>query len=254
MNARLILQRFFWVAFAIFLLASIPHVAYFFKSFEPEGAWYWAVAYAIAVTIDITTFLLSLTVAELRHRSVNAWLVSSVWVFIAALALLSWFINWQYATQFTSTMLARPERNGFVLWVNPVVASCFQVLSVAYTWISDKIAQSEVVNTQVKFEVNQIEPLIKSGSAMSNQVNLPVNEVNEMINQQNTGSLRVIHPVTTQVTEVTQEVTEVMNRREQIIHLLTTSDKSVTDIATTVGCSPAYVSKVKKQKGSENVA
>jgi uncharacterized membrane protein YhaH (DUF805 family) len=91
MTANDVLKRFFWIAFAVFLLASISHVAYFFRAFEPQdSSWYWwLVAYAIAISVDVTIFLLSMTVAELRRRQVSNWLVASVWVFIAGLATLS---------------------------------------------------------------------------------------------------------------------------------------------------------------------
>jgi hypothetical protein len=144
--ANNVLKRFFWCAFAIFLLASIPHVAYFFRAFEPgdTSLWWWLVAYAIAISVDITIFLLSLTVAELRRRDVDTWLVVSVWVFIVGLAALSWYINWQYAVQFASNMLSKPSSYRYVGMINPVIASCFQALAIAYTWISDKIAQADV--------------------------------------------------------------------------------------------------------------
>ena len=65
------MKYFFWIAFAVFLAASIPHVAYFFASFEPsqgpEGVWWWAVSYAIAISIDVTVYLLSWTAFQ-RYR------------------------------------------------------------------------------------------------------------------------------------------------------------------------------------------
>lgn len=146
MQANRVMKVFFWVAFAVFLAASIPHVAYFFRAFEPtNGWWYWFIAYAIAISIDVTVFLLSMTVAELRHRHVSNWLTVSVWAFIVALAALSWAINWEYAMQFASNMLSKPSSYWFVAFFNPIVASCFQTLCIAYTWISDKIAQAEPV-------------------------------------------------------------------------------------------------------------
>jgi hypothetical protein len=144
-SANNVLRYFFWLAFAVFLLASISHVAYFFRAFEPQDTslYWWLVAYAIAISVDVTIFLLSMTVAELRRRKVSNWLVSSVWVFIAGLALLSWYINWQYAVEFASHMLDRPASYWLVGMINPIIASCFQALAIAYTWISDKIAQSD---------------------------------------------------------------------------------------------------------------
>lgn len=144
MNANRTLKGFFWIAFAVFLTASIPHVAYFFKAFEPDGWWYWMIAYAIAISIDITVFLLSLTVAEMRHRKVKNWLVATVWVFVGGLAALSWFINWQYAVEFQSTMLNKPSAFAWVAFLDPIIASAFQALAIAYTWISDKIYVQEV--------------------------------------------------------------------------------------------------------------
>src|SRR5260370_12044802 len=65
------MKYFFWISFAVFLAASIPHVAYFFASFEPsqgpEGIWGWVVSYAIAISIDVTVYLLSWTAFQ-RYR------------------------------------------------------------------------------------------------------------------------------------------------------------------------------------------
>src|SRR6267142_5605436 len=52
-----LLQVVLWLAFAAFLFASLPHVAYFFASFEPQengtvNAYWWFVAYALALAID----------------------------------------------------------------------------------------------------------------------------------------------------------------------------------------------------------
>ena len=150
MTANIALKRFYWIAFAVFLIASISHVAYFFRAFEPQDTslYWWLVAYAIAISVDVTIFLLSLSVAELRRRKVDTWIVVSVWAFIVGLAALSWLMNWEYATQFTSNMLSKPSANWFVALINPIFASCFQALAIAYTWISDKIGQSEGPNEQ----------------------------------------------------------------------------------------------------------
>ncbi len=149
------IKGFFWFAFAAFLAASIPHVAYFFRSFEPQGAsddlYWWGLSYCIAGSIDVTIFLLSLTVARLHRRGNATGLIASVWVFIIGLTALSWFINWEYAQEFSSSMLAHVANLqvtllGFTVKIgdiNPVIASMFQVLAIAYTWISDKVAADE---------------------------------------------------------------------------------------------------------------
>jgi uncharacterized membrane protein len=180
-----VLQGFFWVAFASFLGASIPHVAYFFRAYEPMGddtPW-WIVSYAIAISIDVTIFLLSVTVAGLQRQKKSAALILSVWVFIVGLALVSWYINWLYAAHFVdSSMISSTPVTlpfiGRIADINPLIASCFQVLAIAYTWISDKIAKAETVKTaaQLQQEADELEAIaiqqqriaaIKRGSRVS---------------------------------------------------------------------------------------
>lgn len=163
---------FFWVAFAAFLSASIPHVAWFFSVFEPvngpEGWLYWAVSYGIAISIDVTTFLLSMTVAGMAKQGKKKSLQVSVWLFIVALAMLSWWINGKYAIHFeqAGVIAPSPVTLSFFGWwswhvqdMNPIIASCFQALAVAYTWIADKIAAGEKPKTaaELEAEANELE-------------------------------------------------------------------------------------------------
>lgn len=145
-----VIRGFFWFAFAAFLAASIPHVAYFFRSFEPGASeqepYWWVVAYAIAISIDVTIFLLSLTVAQMQRRRAARGVILSVWAFVLGLVLLSWYINYQYAQQFASpSMLSHAPTLKVALIgnIDPLIASMFQVLALAYTWIADKIAAEE---------------------------------------------------------------------------------------------------------------
>jgi hypothetical protein len=154
-----LIRGFFWFAFAAFLAASIPHVAYFFRAFEPTGSgmetYWWAVAYAIAISIDVTIFLLSLTVAQMQRRGQARGVLLSVWAFVIGLVLLSWYINYTYAEQFASpTMLAHTPtiRVAVIGNIDPLIASMFQVLALAYTWIADKIAAEEPEKTAQDLE------------------------------------------------------------------------------------------------------
>lgn len=168
------LLTFFWVAFAAFLLASIPHVAWFFSIYEPVdgpgGGLYWIVSYGIAISIDITTFLLSMTVAKMMQQGKSKGLIFTVWLFILGLAGLSWFMNYKYAVHFQNAgqIEISPltiSLFGLVSWqipdMNPIIASCFQVLAVAYTWIADKIAAGEKVKTsaELQAEADEMEKL-----------------------------------------------------------------------------------------------
>ncbi len=166
MDTNTIVKRFFWGAFAAFLLASIPHVAYFFRAYEPvaqgaEDIWEWCVSYAIAGSIDITIFLLSVTVSGLQRRRAKKSLIFSVWIFIFALAVLSWYINDRYALHFLNTSMMSATGIVISLWsfhatisdINPLIASCFQILAIAYTWISDKLTANETAPTAKDLEL-----------------------------------------------------------------------------------------------------
>lgn len=166
------LKGFFWFAFASFLAASIPHVAYFFRAFEPQATvgqdplFYWGIAYALAISIDVMIVLLSVTVAQLKHQRVGRGTILSIWAFILLLSGLSWFINWQYARQFSSAMLDQAAGTHLNIYffspsvgqIDPVIASMFQVFAIAYTYIADKIAMSKPKTAeQLKQETDEEE-------------------------------------------------------------------------------------------------
>lgn len=170
------LKGFFWFAFASFLAASIPHVAYFFRAFEPQATagqdplFYWGIAYALAVSIDVMIVLLSVTVAQLKHQQVGRGTIYSIWAFILLLTGLSWFINWQYARQFSSAMLNQVAGTHLNLYffspnvgqIDPVIASMFQVFAIAYTYIADKIAMSKPKTAaELKQETDEEEARVK---------------------------------------------------------------------------------------------
>jgi len=170
------LKGFFWFAFASFLAASIPHVAYFFRAFEPQATvgqdplFYWGIAYALAVSIDVMIVLLSVTVAQLKHQRVGRGTILSIWAFILLLTGLSWFINWQYARQFSSAMLNQVAGTHLNLYffspnvgqIDPVIASMFQVFAIAYTYIADKIAMSKPKTAEeLKQETDEEEARVK---------------------------------------------------------------------------------------------
>lgn len=169
MNAHRTLTWFFWFAFGAFLAASIPHVAYFFRAYEPlepakDWLW-WTVSFGIAISIDVTIFLLSMTVASLHRQKSSRGLICSVWIFIIGLALLSWYINYKYAQHFMDTHMISATSIVIPLWdkkiadINPAIASMFQALAIAYTWIADKIAADEKPKTveELQKEADELE-------------------------------------------------------------------------------------------------
>lgn len=158
------LQVTLWLAFGAFLLASLPHVAYFFATFEPENNgtvsdYWWFVAYALALAIDVTSFLLSLNVAVKMRRATSGLyglqkcgaaliVFATHWPFILLLVGFSWLVNFEHAKEFQSSMLSLAESTTISIFgwsatlqnINPVIASAFPVLAVAYTGMSDRIS------------------------------------------------------------------------------------------------------------------
>lgn len=142
------MKYFFWIAFAVFLAASIPHVAYFFASFEPsqgpEGIWWWAVSYAIAISIDVTVYLLSYTAFQRYRKYRTAKAVWQHWLLIVMCTVFSWAVNWAYAKQFhSSVMLSSAEAAApWLTSVFPFMASAFPLLGIVYTMMAETISDT----------------------------------------------------------------------------------------------------------------
>lgn len=142
------MKYFFWIAFAVFLAASIPHVAYFFASFEPsqgpEGIWWWVVSYAIAISIDVTVYLLSWTAFQRYRRYRTAKAVWQHWLLIVLCTVFSWIVNWAYAKQFHSqVMLSSAEAVApWLVNVFPFMASAFPLLGIVYTMMAETITET----------------------------------------------------------------------------------------------------------------
>jgi signal transduction histidine kinase len=140
------MRYFFWAAFAVFLAASIPHVAYFFNSFEPaNNSWSWAVSYSIAISIDVTIYLLSWTAFQ-RYRRYRSWrAVWQHWLLILLCTLFSWAMNWAYSKQFHSTT-ALSVAEQYAPWlanIFPFLASSFPLLGIVYTMMAETITDAD---------------------------------------------------------------------------------------------------------------
>ena len=168
------MKYFFWIAFAVFLAASIPHVAYFFASFEPAegptGVWWWVVSYAIAISIDVTVYLLSWTAFQRYRRYRTARAVWQHWLLIVMCTVFSWAVNWAYAKQFHSTtMLSAAESAApWLTGVFPFMASAFPLLGIVYTMMAETI--SETSSEEKQERTQQLSALTE----LARQTNLPI--------------------------------------------------------------------------------
>ncbi len=144
-------RALFWFAFAAFMLAAIPHTAYFFRAWEPGvapadsqgGLFYWGVAYAIAISVDGMVIYLTRALTVLNKQGGKRFARGVAWLGIGLLSLLSWFVNWQYAVEFRGAMLDRVLSLAVGQWklgdIDPILASMFQALIIFYSFISDKV-------------------------------------------------------------------------------------------------------------------
>lgn len=168
------MKYFFWIAFAVFLAASIPHVAYFFASFEPSqgptGVWWWTVSYAIAISIDVTVYLLSWTAFQRYRRYRTPRAVWQHWLLIVMCTVFSWAVNWAYAKQFHSTtMLSAAESAApWLTGVFPFMASAFPLLGIVYTMMAETISETSAEEKQEKAQ--QLSALTE----LARQTNLPI--------------------------------------------------------------------------------
>lgn len=161
------LKRFFWMAYGVFLAASIPHIATWFHHFDTSsdvwtnGFW-WVVAYAIAITIDVTDVLLTVAIVKKMERNERGWAsYLLLWSFVFAIMALSWFINWQYNVQYATSEFMRADNQAIfgasVGAINPLIGSAFQLFVLAYTAIAHTVLKKTETKTyeELQKELNQ---------------------------------------------------------------------------------------------------
>jgi hypothetical protein len=175
------MKYFFWIAFAVFLAASIPHVAYFFASFEPsqgpEGIWWWTVSYAIAISIDVTVYLLSYTAFKRYRKYRTPTAVWQHWLLIVICTIFSWAVNWAYAKQFHSmTMLSSAE--GAAPWLTgvfPFMASAFPLLGIVYTMMAETMSETAAEDVEEKGDH------LLALSTLVKQTQLPISSLRRVV-------------------------------------------------------------------------
>lgn len=231
-----------WVAFGAFLLASLPHIAYFFASLEPEDAkgnvsdYWWVIAYILAISIDVTSFLLSLNLANkmrratrglglLQRMGVGLRIAVMHWPFIILLVGFSWLVNFEHATQFHSTMLDLAENVQLNLWfwqgnlytLNPIVGSAFPVLAFAYTCMSEDVRRTRTSRTSntpsnTQLTTTQTE---QTDTQKMLEVILTLAEQNRVNNEQSRANLEQMMSVTIEAVSEVKKVVRALPTGEQ---------------------------------------
>lgn len=142
----------FWGAFGIFLMVSIPHIAWVFRQYEPQdpgvaGFVWWVLAYGFAIAIDGVIGWLS----HIKSEGTTWKDQGFIWTFIVVLVLMSWYFNWVFSEAHD------PSKQVLDVWsfvlanqlwfipsitvgqLTPVVISALPVFIIAYTFILQKV-------------------------------------------------------------------------------------------------------------------
>jgi hypothetical protein len=147
-------RGFFWFGYAVFLSASIPHIAAYFRHFDPATSglaniFYWVIAVLLAVVIDVSDVLVSIAVMKAQANGAKFRDTSGFWVFILLIMALSWFFNWQYNVVYQTNEFRVVDKVAIsLIWrhitvgqINPVIGSAFQLLLLVYTGMAHKFTQ-----------------------------------------------------------------------------------------------------------------
>src|SRR5258708_22460131 len=165
-----IVPKFFWFGFCVFLGASIPHIAAFYRHFDPNATpgsiqdiTDWTIGYLIAIVIDVTDVLVSIAVLKAINSGARKRDLIGYWAFIVFVMALSWLINWQYNIVYQTNAFAKAESIAIfgvlVGSVNPIIGSAFQMLLLVYTAMAHKFAEKPVKKTaeQLRQEADEVE-------------------------------------------------------------------------------------------------
>ncbi len=163
-------RSFFWFGFCVFLSASIPHIAAYYRHFDPNATGFtdiadWVIGYLIAIVIDVTDVLVSIAVLKEMNRGTKKRHLLGYWAFILFVMALSWFVNWQYNIVYSTQAFARADSqqlfNVSIGSVNPIIGSAFQMLLVVYTAMAHKFAEKPVKKTaeQLRQEADELEQI-----------------------------------------------------------------------------------------------
>jgi len=166
-------KGFFWTGYVVFLSASIPHIAAYFRHFDPitsnrwEDASYWIIATAIAIVIDVSDVLVSIAVMRAKASGAKNRDVAGFWVFIVFITALSWFFNWQYNVVFGTSQFQKVDQYTIahlitIGQVNPVLGSAFQALLLVYTMMAHKFTQKPKTAAELQSEAERLEGLEKA--------------------------------------------------------------------------------------------
>lgn len=146
----IVIKLVFLLAFAAFLSASINHIASFFHQFEPSDSGM-AGSYALAFAIDGTSLMLTIGMMFFAEE-MPVYAKVFVWIFILLLTGFSWLVNWEYAVVNQSSSWTN-NLNPEWQMINPILASSFAFLNLAYSVVSEFFGAKQKTMEQLRTEL-----------------------------------------------------------------------------------------------------
>jgi hypothetical protein len=151
---RYAIRAVFLFAFVAFLSASVSHVAVFFNNFEADKN-NWIGSYMLAISIDLTSLML--TIGIMFFRKEMPWYAQVITItFIIFLTAFSWVVNWEYARTNQGINL---ETNSLLEMINPILASSFAFLNLAYSFVSEFFNAKLKTADDLQAEADRLEAL-----------------------------------------------------------------------------------------------
>jgi len=141
----------FLFAFGAFLRASIQHIADFFQTFEGADQ---SIGYTLAIAIDGTSLVLTAGLMFFK-RNMSAGVFWGIWAFIIFLTGFSWVINWQYAVSHQNDAFIG-HLDPFWKTANPIFASSFAVLNIAYTIVAEAFNHKAKTDEELQEELSEL--------------------------------------------------------------------------------------------------
>jgi hypothetical protein len=122
------------------------------------------VSYAIAISIDVTIYLLSWTAFQRYRKYQTPKAVWQHWLLIVVCTVFSWVVNWAYAKQFHSPVMLN-SAEGAAPWLTnvfPFMASAFPLLGIVYTMMAETITETAAEEKKEQSQMSVLADLAKT--------------------------------------------------------------------------------------------
>lgn len=135
---------FFWLGYAVLLLASIPHAAYILAAYTDLSPAEWAISYLGAGLIEISIYVSTYAIYKLFKIGINwknAAGVFGLLLWNIGCTIISWLLNTQHAAHFHHANMLTGTADIPLQSFTPYLASIWPVLGIIFTLVSRVVTQ-----------------------------------------------------------------------------------------------------------------